>query len=113
ETPGNVHGCVGELFKYKAQNRQLKLLLSIGGWTYSNDEHQFSHISTEAGRQRFAESAVQLITNWGFDGLDIDWEYPQDSQQANDYVLLLKACREKLDAYAAQHSNSYHFLLTI
>ncbi len=28
-------------------------------------------------------------------------------------VLLLKACREALDAYAAQHAPGYHFLLTV
>jgi len=113
DTPNAVHGCVHELFKFKEQNRQLKLLLSIGGWTYSNDERQFNHVADEAGRQKFAQSAVQLVTDWGFDGIDIDWEYPQDAAEARNYVLLLKACREALDAYAAQHAKGYHFLLTV
>ncbi|RYO79945.1 hypothetical protein DL766_009076 [Monosporascus sp. MC13-8B] len=56
-----------------------------------------------AARVNFAWTAVGLMSDWGFDGIDIDWEYPQTAAEAQNYVLLLQACRRALDDYAVRN----------
>jgi chitinase len=53
------------------------------------------------------------MTDWGFDGIDIDWEYPAGQVEANNFLLLLKAVREELDFYASKHASNHHFELSI
>ncbi|KAI5457543.1 glycoside hydrolase superfamily [Mariannaea sp. PMI_226] len=111
ESGNNAYGCVKQLFLLKKANRKLKVMLSIGGWTWSS---AFPAVASSAEtRARFAQSSVTLMKDWGFDGIDIDWEYPANDTDASNMVLLLKAVRDELHSYAKQYANNYHFQLSI
>ncbi|KAI4655668.1 hypothetical protein J4E93_000383 [Alternaria ventricosa] len=97
----NVYGSIKQLQILKAKNRNLKVLLSVGGWTYTNvAKHMDGPMATAAGRQRFASSCVELIRDYGFDGIDVDWEYPTDKEQGKQLLALLKEVRGQMDEYA-------------
>ncbi|KAL7895786.1 glycoside hydrolase family 18 protein [Trichoderma sp. SZMC 28014] len=113
ESANNVHGAVEQVFLLKKQHRQMKTLLSIGGWTASQQGKFDPALSSEAGRRQFARTAVELLARWGFDGLDIDYEYPLSQQESQNFVSLLRECREALDNYAGRNGQDYHYLLTV
>lgn len=102
----------------KKKNPSLKTLISVGGWTWSN---RFSDVAAGAAtRETFANSAVEFIRTYGFDGVDLDWEYPvagglsgntYSPADKQNYTLLLKKVREKLDAAGTADGKKY--LLTI
>lgn len=94
-----------ELNSLKTKYPHLKTLIAVGGWSWSG---RFSDIAlTEASRNAFADSCIAFMIKYDFDGIDIDWEYPVSGGLASNirrpgdkqnFTLLLKTLREKLDA---------------
>jgi len=110
-----------ELQALKQKNPDLKILVSVGGWTWSG---HFSDVAfTEETRKRFAASAVDFLKEYQLDGIDIDWEYPGQIGAGNTYreedkrnfTLLLKEVRHHLDIQSKEdHRNGEDkYLLTI
>ncbi|KAH9905237.1 glycoside hydrolase family 18 protein [Xylariomycetidae sp. FL2044] len=106
----NAYGHIKQLYHLKQVNRHLKVLLSIRGWTYSKNFPAASN--TMKARSTFARSAVAIMKDWGFDGIDIDWEYPNTKTEADNMVSLLRSVRQELDSYSGLYGNGSHFLLT-
>ena len=101
---------MGQVYKLKKGNRNLKTLLSIGGWSYRTNFPTAA--ATPATRTTFAKTAVRLLKNYGFDGIDVDWEYPDGETNAVNFVKLLQGIRDELDDYASTLEGNAHFLLT-
>lgn len=107
----NLYGNFKAIYNLKKANRHLKVLLSIGGWTYSPTFHPI--VVSPQLRSKFVASAVRLLEDNGLDGLDIDYEYPQNDEQARGYVALLRELRTALDAHAHRKGANHKFLLTV
>jgi chitinase len=108
---------LAKLRSLKSINPDLKILISIGGWTWSKG---FSDaVLTEDSRKRFTDSAIDFLIRHQLDGLDFDWEYPgypgddnvYREEDRENFVLMLKSVREALDSLG--QLNNTHYLSTI
>ncbi|KAH9939318.1 glycoside hydrolase family 18 protein [Epithele typhae] len=59
-----------------------KVVLSIGGWT---DSTYFSQVMSSANRSTFLNACVSMVKTYNLDGIDIDWEYPNESGAGNPH----------------------------
>lgn len=96
-----------KLSELKQVNPALKILISIGGWTWS--KHFSDAVLTDTSTKNFASSAVAIVARFNLDGVDIDWEYPGMIGDSNTYrpedkehyTALFRQLRLGLDSLAA------------
>ena len=100
DDPTAIRGSFNQLRKLKALHPNLKVVWSFGGWTWSGGFTQAA-----ANPAAFADSCHNLVEDprWAdvFDGIDIDWEYPNacglvcDSSGPDAYKNLMGALRTR------------------
>ncbi len=95
----------------KRSNGKLRLILSIGGEHFNNPDDPYGvgektyplfsqMVSSRSNRQEFIRSAIAYAHRYGFDGIDIDWEFPGDSRtggNASDFEnfpIFLEECKQ-------------------
>ncbi|KAK7014298.1 chitin-binding type-1 domain-containing protein [Favolaschia claudopus] len=106
-TPGDAN-LWSRTTNLKKRNPTLKVFLSIGGWSFNDPptSNIFSNIvGSEINTDIFIVSAMSTLQAYGFDGIDIDWEYPaaydrggNPADKAN-YVTFMAALKGALAAY--------------
>lgn len=103
----------------KKINPDLKILISIGGWAWS--ENFSDAVLTESSRDKFARTSVEIVEKYDLDGVDIDWEYPGQRGEDNifrpedkqNYTLMFKTLREKLDKLSEKTGKAYQITTAV
>jgi chitinase len=121
-------GNFNQLKELKAANPKLKIVMGIGGWSWSS--HFSGLAETAAGRQKFVQSCIDQYINGNlpglapgaakgiFDGISVDWEYPGaignnnpfGPQDTPDFTALIHEFRGELNT--ASDANDQRYLLT-
>ncbi|KAK8131958.1 glycosyl hydrolases family 18 protein-like protein [Apiospora kogelbergensis] len=78
---GNDYSTLKKVADAKTRNPEAKIWLSVGGWSFNDNDTStqpvFSDIaSTSEKSVKFADKVISFMNEYGFDGIDIDWEYP-------------------------------------
>jgi chitinase len=94
-------------------NAHLRILISVGGWTWSGG---FSDaVLTPESRRRFVQSAIAFVQRHDLDGFDVDWEYPglpglgnthRPEDKAN-FTALMAELRAGLDTLGRETRRTY------
>jgi chitinase len=115
-----LQGNFGALVQLKQLNPNLKVLISIGGWnppTYNTLFDQAA--STETQRQAFVSSCINMFisgniasgvsTGTLFNGIDLDWEFPNANDTAN-FTALLTEFRTEMNTLTGTTGQTYQLL---
>ena len=85
-----------------AHQKGKEVFISLGGWNIgdgSGDDSRFHRIAkTEKGRTEFNAAVMDLVEEYELDGVDMDWEYPENDSSADDFIALMKPLAERLHA---------------
>ncbi|WP_327411927.1 glycoside hydrolase family 18 protein [Streptomyces sp. NBC_01233] len=128
-------GNFNQLRELKAKHPGLKVLISLGGWSWST--HFSDAALTPASRKAFVESCIDLYIKGNlpqdgsrggagaaagvFDGIDLDWEWPGSAgdtdtkfrpEDKRNFTELVKEFRTRLDAYAKSTRKKTKYELT-
>jgi chitinase len=110
---GALRGNFNQLEKLKVANPKLRTMISLGGWTWSQNFPTAA--ATEQSRTEFVSSCVKFMKQYGFDGIDVDWEYPVSgglfqgtAADKENYTQLLEKFRTVLNTEEIKDGQDYY-----
>jgi GH18 family chitinase len=77
-----------------AHENGVKVLISVGGWGW---DQQFEAVAADpALRSLFVQNLISVVESYQFDGVDMDWEYPDAGPSAQNFLALMQELRAAL-----------------
>jgi chitinase len=80
----------------QAHKAGVKMLLSLGGWGW--DRQFASIVSKPEAEDRYVKSVVAIVDDFDYDGIDLDWEYPDNENEVVGFERLTRRLRKEIDA---------------
>lgn len=75
----------------QAHESGVQVLISVGGWGW---DEQFETLAADpALRATFVQNLQAFVDEYGLDGADIDWEYPDLGPSAQNFLALIQELR--------------------
>ncbi|WP_163654586.1 glycosyl hydrolase family 18 protein [Listeria sp. PSOL-1] len=119
-----LSGAIPALAAIREQHPNMKLGISIGGWSKSGD---FSEVAANpTKRAKFVENIMKFVKYTGMDFVDVDWEYPASVRQGDtvdnkndegtpnarpedrdNYIKLMQDIRNGLDKLGVKEEKTY------
>lgn len=80
-----------KLIAENAHKQDVKVLISVGGWGW---DQQFETVAADPSlRSAFVQNLKAFVDEYQLDGADIDWEYPDAGQSAQNFLALMQELR--------------------
>ena len=84
----------------EAHKAGVKVLLSLGGWGW--DKQFASIVSRAEAEDRYVKAVMDVVDGSDYDGIDLDWEYPDTEKEVVGFERLCRRFRKELDAIGAR-----------
>ncbi len=84
------------LSQLRKEHPSVSIMLSLGGGDRQQSASFRSVVQDPVKVQRLARACAQYLDEFGFDGIDVDWEYPENETEILQYIDLLKAIRQHI-----------------
>lgn len=110
-----------EVMALKKQNPRLRVHLSVGGWAFNDEPTAFvfsALVETPERRGHFVRQSIEYLRRHGFDGIDIDWEFPGVADRGGRpedgarFLSLLREMRAEMHA-ESERTGRPELVLTI
>uniref|UniRef100_UPI003266CA9C glycosyl hydrolase family 18 protein n=1 Tax=uncultured Eubacterium sp. TaxID=165185 RepID=UPI003266CA9C len=118
-------GVLGAMVLLRQKYPNMKIGISVGGWTRSGDFPKLA--ASDKTRKNFANNVAKFVHCYGYDFVDIDWEYPTadrdpdpegngvaidkgckgSAADTKNFTLLLQEIRNSLDSYGKTDEKHY------
>jgi len=81
----------------QAHQAGVKVILSLGGWGW--DKQFAAMVSKPEAEDRYVKSVLEIVDAFEYDGIDLDWEYPDTKEEIVGFERLAKRFRKELDQF--------------